>query len=588
MDQSITPDLNKDLGGNYKIKRKRVWSRRFLYLKAGTLCYYKSPTSIEPRFKIQLSGCCISKDTNSLVLDILKNNQLILKIQFNTLGELGIWQASLTKLAKEIFESNIENSCAYSSYLNAFEKENIQLLDQIPKSSLLPVIDRKIQEIINIKYNTSTNCGCCIFYHNDHETNKVSCFSHTSLLYLLLLFFICKLIKSYFGTSSSILALSTAIVYFSITSKPISKASSLQKFTFKTTTTINAGIGEIVSGLFDNSSRPQWEPYLSLVLESFSLHFSYKLNGISQSQFISRHFFHIKNFYYVVEKTQDDEIKNLFKLEIQSQDNQSMTLVTHYGNYSKILNPLIGNPDFLSFFKLYIETSNLYSTQISENQGIIESDDEDQEGSSSILDINSPEEYYNETNRILNDSKALLAEQNGWEELKIQSHYVNAYRRKAAGGLYIIKSEGELKGTPQDIVECLKDLSRKSYYDAMFESGYVVKLINEDMGISYQRFKRIGPVNGRDFCLLQRKICIDDGTIAAVALSVQHPECPETNYVRGHIYFATHFLVPVGNDKTKMIYLLHMDVRGSIPKFVVNSTQSDQAMFVENLRVYLK
>lgn len=493
---------------------------------------------------------------------------------------------SVHKPAKDLLEPSGIASCAFATQLKEYEKENSHLLDQIPKYPLLPAIEQKIKDTIELDYKISTTRGNCIFFHNHANSEMPLFLVKNPTMTILMISLIAETIELFLGNFQSLSVYLVMIIYLVITSSLKSKAESSCNYTFETCVTINAGVGKIVTALFDNSTRPLWEPYLKEVNESFSLHFSYNFKGSLESQSISRHFFPIKNIYYVVEKTQDDEIKNLFKLECKNKHNNPLTLVTHYGKFTESSNPLTGNPDLLGFLKFFIEASitntNLDKTQFSE-----ESDKEQQEIPPSSLEDISLRIYYNETNRVLCEAKNLLSEQTGWEPLKLKSHFVTASRRKVPGGLYIIKAEGEIQRTPMEIIDCLKDLSRKHHYDTMFESGHIVKLLTDDMGIGYQRFKRIGPVNGRDFCLLQRKIDQKDGSIVAVACSIAHPDCPETECVRGHIYIATHFLIPIGPNTTKMIYILHMDIKGSIPKFIINSTQSDQAMFVENLRAYL-
>lgn len=108
------------------------------------------------------------------------------------------------------------------------------------------------------------------------------------------------------------------------------------------------------------------------------------------------------------------------------------------------------------------------------------------------------------------------------------------------------------------------------------------------MGIAYQRFKAIWPMIERDFCLLQRKIDLDNGAMVAVTLSKQHPECPEVSRcVRAVVHFANLFIFPSGPNTSRLVYFLLLDVKGYIRTFVVNLTLGIQAMLIENLRVYL-
>ena len=121
----------------------------------------------------------------------------------------------------------------------------------------------------------------------------------------------------------------------------------------------------------------------------------------------------------------------------------------------------------------------------------------------------------------------------------------------------------------------------------MYESGYIVETINESMEIVYQKYKSKGPVSARDFCLLQKRFDYPGGKVVAVATSITHKECPETKFVRAHLFMGCHFLTPTGPNTTLDVYMVYADIKGSVPKFIINSVQNDQAMLVDNLRNYL-
>lgn len=91
------------------------------------------------------------------------------------------------------------------------------------------------------------------------------------------------------------------------------------------------------------------------------------------------------------------------------------------------------------------------------------------------METKSLEDYYKETDRILRIGQELLGLEDGWEALAISSKEVKAYRRPAAAGLYILKAEGEIGRPPQDIMECIKDLSHKHLYDTSYEQGHFIK-----------------------------------------------------------------------------------------------------------------
>ena len=118
----------------------------------------------------------------------------------------------------------------------------------------------------------------------------------------------------------------------------------------------------------------------------------------------------------------------------------------------------------------------------------------------------------------------------------------------------------------------------------MFESGELVESISEQMEVMYQKFKKMTPVSSRDFCLLQTRFIYPDGRLMAVATSISHPDCPETKFVRAHLYMGCYVLIPVSEKVTRVVYMVHVDIRGSVPKFIINSVQSNQALVVQRIR----
>ena len=580
-------DITKDLTGFLRIKRKRMWVRRFIVIKSGIIYYYKSSTSTEPRFILHLSGCMISKEARELIIDISKQTVSMLKIQLTKISDLNLWYQYLLKSSQSNGSMVINQECQYDIMLKASLKENDQLIDSVPKSPLTDDMIKNIKEITEQNYRIISLKGSSL-YACTYQDKKNSPIESDFYLKIAMIFVVIEILRRI----SEDLLLLLGILYISyqylLKSSYIRKEEIPLKQYFKCTTMIRASAGEILVALHDNYTRPIWEPYLQDCNESLSyLHLTYQYDSKVFTQDISRKIASENSYYYVIEKNSDNTIKNLFKIEQKRKKNEIQSLVTIFGSINSSVPPLSSNPELLSCFKLYVESSTIYLSNTEVNQALIESEDEEAENSQSSPEDSNFAFYNNETLRLLKESEALINDTNGWEDIKIKSRFVTASRRKAAGGLYIIKAEGEILRTPMEIVDCLKDLSRKHEYDPMFEHGHLVQLITPEMGIAYQKFKSIGPISARDFCLLQRMFTLGDGKIAAVAASVEHPECPETKCVRAQLHLACHYITPSGPNTSKLTYLIYLDVRGSIPKFVINSVQGDQALFVENLRNFL-
>ncbi|CAG9324173.1 unnamed protein product [Blepharisma stoltei] len=84
--------------------------------------------------------------------------------------------------------------------------------------------------------------------------------------------------------------------------------------------------------------------------------------------------------------------------------------------------------------------------------------------------------------------------------------------------------------------------------------------------------------------LYSKKVNLEGGKIVAIAMSTTHPNCPETNFVRAHLYLGCFMLMPVSPRVAHMVYMINIDFKGSIPKFILNSIRSDQALVVEKIR----
>ena len=358
------------------------------------------------------------------------------------------------------------------------------------------------------------------------------------------------------------------------------------KLHFRCSLLIKACIGEILTALHDTYCRQAWEPYLIDCNESTSIKLIYNFKSISYNQEIHRIFTKESSHFYLIEKS-GQEIKNLFKIEPRNKHGEFQCLVCHYGSLDSNNSPLIGNADILSCLKTYVESTTVYvsNTEIAHE---IDSDEEEFNNPSISISENDENSLYNiDATRVLKEAEALMDDQEGWEDLKLKSQFVKGLRKKVAGGLFVIRGEGVINRTPSEIVDLLKDITKKGGYDSMFESGHVVETVNNSMEIVYQKYKSKGPVSARDFCLLQKRFEFPGGKIVAVATSIVHNECPETKFVRAHLFMGCHFLTPTGPNTTLDVYMVYVDIKGSVPKFIINSVQNDQAMLVENLRNFM-
>lgn len=369
------------------------------------------------------------------------------------------------------------------------------------------------------------------------------------------------------------------------------------KVAFKCTAVVYAGVGQVLTALYDNMTRTSWEPYVLSVSGNSHISVTYQTKYSKVTQDISRQFIKDDDVYYLIEKN-GPELKYVFKIQAAESNYEERTSVILFGSTSDS-DPTIGNPEALMSLKNLTELRALVS--YSHASSIIINEEESSEEELKIredtnLSLSSvPDErremingFSEEAKRVLKDAQELMEESEGWERLNLGIPGINAARRKASGGLYVIMSQGIINRTPDDILAYLEDISRKPEYDPMFESGRVVEKLPDDMEIAYQKYKKTGPVSARDFCLLQKRFVISDSYVAAVATSVNHPDVPDTQFVRAHLYMGCFMLEKIDQVRTKVTYMVHVDIKGSIPKFIVNKVQNGQGKVVHLLAENLK
>ncbi|XP_061451692.1 stAR-related lipid transfer protein 5 isoform X2 [Rhineura floridana] len=137
----------------------------------------------------------------------------------------------------------------------------------------------------------------------------------------------------------------------------------------------------------------------------------------------------------------------------------------------------------------------------------------------------------------------------GWRSCKRTNEVSISWRPSTEfhGNLY--KAEGILPGKPQDVFKCLKPETGglREKWDPNVKEVVVIEKINEDASIvrtiTPSAFMNvISPRDFLDVVLIKQD---EDGTIASVATSVEHPLClPQPNYVRGLNYPCGSFCIP--------------------------------------------
>jgi len=93
----------------------------------------------------------------------------------------------------------------------------------------------------------------------------------------------------------------------------------------------------------------------------------------------------------------------------------------------------------------------------------------------------------------------------------------------------------------------------------------------------------------RDFCLENLVVMLDEGTVLSLAQSVERLDVPEKPpFVRGTVLASGYLAKSIGQNRCELTYVVQVDPKGWLPKWVVNLVAVDQTDNVTRIADYFK
>eukprot|EP00049_Salpingoeca_infusionum_P025915 m.22581 g.22581 ORF g.22581 m.22581 type:complete len:1649 (+) comp8401_c0_seq2:477-5423(+) len=174
-----------------------------------------------------------------------------------------------------------------------------------------------------------------------------------------------------------------------------------------------------------------------------------------------------------------------------------------------------------------------------------------------------------------------------WELVK-EARGVKVYRKSIPGSDdIVVKGVTTIKRHPKAIYDTLCDLTTKPKWNDQFDWMEDVEVVDELSRVIHDVYKPIWPVAARDFCLYQTFRFLDDGGFALASKSVDHPNCSQApKAVRGYASIGGVLIKPDPNDMhtCQLVYMMGVDPKGNIPKFVVNTVATSQPLSAAGIR----
>ena len=190
-------------------------------------------------------------------------------------------------------------------------------------------------------------------------------------------------------------------------------------------------------------------------------------------------------------------------------------------------------------------------------------------------------------------SIANATEQDGWIPLSAKND-VSALKKPPAKGappINCVKGTGMVKAPPEFILRFLKDPSTTTKLDELLKESKTVHEVSGAVHIVHLLYKPVWPTSPREFSVMSVSGQFDKQTWVDAGISVQDPRIPqEKGYVRGELIVGGYVIrsVPDNPELSEVTYAAQVDLKGSIPAFVVNKITESQPQCVSRLRNHVE
>lgn len=162
------------------------------------------------------------------------------------------------------------------------------------------------------------------------------------------------------------------------------------------------------------------------------------------------------------------------------------------------------------------------------------------------------------------------------------------WQRTSEEGLNSVKAQGIVNRSPHDMFKLCGNDSYRTLYDANYDCGKMFGKIADQTFYVYQRTKKIAVVSPREFVLVVHFNLTREGAIYIIVTNANRDDLqPETKgIVRGSVPIGGWKFEPVeGNpNQSRCTYLAEVDLKGSIPGFVLKSANKDQGYQIIKMR----
>eukprot|EP01017_Pseudomicrothorax_dubius_P048957 TRINITY_DN9021_c0_g1_i27.p1 TRINITY_DN9021_c0_g1~~TRINITY_DN9021_c0_g1_i27.p1 ORF type:complete len:457 (-),score=59.98 TRINITY_DN9021_c0_g1_i27:156-1526(-) len=269
------------------------------------------------------------------------------------------------------------------------------------------------------------------------------------------------------------------------------------------------------------------------------------------------------------EITADEKDSGNTKIHLYTQN----TLLEYF-NRSQTCHPI-----FLVSFAVFL---NHYQEQISSIEDPLDKHDPDL--SQGPLQVSGEHRYSSQCEEMLRTAKSLmrLVPENNWE-FKGEKSGVTCHLRMDSSRIAMVRGEGIINVPINELHDYLSNPKTLVEYNPSIEANDLIESVASGVKIIWQKLKSAMVVSARDLIILLYNLKAEDGTFYILAQSTEYPERPPTKEaVRAILVIGAWILKrSEGNaNKTRCIYIAKADLKGNVPKGIVNTVVKNQAFLM--------
>ncbi len=163
-----------------------------------------------------------------------------------------------------------------------------------------------------------------------------------------------------------------------------------------------------------------------------------------------------------------------------------------------------------------------------------------------------------------------------WEKLSDHDGIVVYRWEMKDSPLFAFKGEITIDASVARVASVLADTPRRGEWVPHLIEGKVVRTISDQERIEYTSLETPPFTKNRDF-VLHAKAEFRPATneLFFHFSSVEDDRAPKTDMIRGQVINSHYRMRPDGENKTFVEYLVHVDPKGGIPRWLVNMVQKN-------------